>query len=89
MNTVEQEYRIRLLDATLRDGGFGLEDAYKNRIADVGFAAKIREHILLDTQKAKFDIIEIGSLERNGKDNRRFENYETIEEISANIPNKN
>ncbi len=82
--------RIQLLDATLRDGGFGLEDAQKNEIADIGFKPAMRQRLINDFQKSKMEIIELGGLEQSGIDKRKFEIYETIEEISNNIPpNKN
>lgn len=78
--------RIQLLEATLRDGGFCLEDAYKNDIADVGYTERIRKSIIEDFCKTGIEIIELGALEESGKDKRRFEIYDSMEELSKNIP---
>lgn len=77
---------IEVLDTTLRDGGLGLEDAYKNGIQDRRFTQELRECIIKDLHQSKIEIIELGALERSGKDNRGFEIYETLEELSSNIP---
>ena len=83
---MSENRRIQLLDATLRDGGFGLEDDKKNEIADVGFTPAMRQRLINDFYKSKMEIIELGGLEQTGEDKRKFEIYETIEEISNNIP---
>ena len=79
-------HRIRLLDTTLRDGGLGLEDAYKNGIANRGYNEDLREQLVNQLRRSNIDIIELGSLEKTNQDNRRFEIYETIEDISKNMP---
>lgn len=77
---------IQILDCTLRDGGLGLEDAEKNKIASVYFdEADICETAEFLT-KAKIDIIELGSIEITEDDRQHFAIYQNIEKISQKIP---
>ena len=46
--------QVQLLDCTLRDGGLGLEDAYKNKISNVGFSEFDSKKIIEFLNKAKF-----------------------------------
>lgn len=80
------ENRIKILDCTLRDGGLGLEDAYKNRITDIGFTKKDREEIAYNLSNANLDIIELGSIEITEDDRTKYAIYQNIESISKVMP---
>ncbi len=81
--------RIQILDCTLRDGGLGLEDGFISGISDVRFSKEDRTDIALHLAKSDADIIEIGSLEISGSDKTGFAIYQSIEEASAVMPQKN
>lgn len=78
--------KIQVLDCTLRDGGLGLEDAYKNGVADVKFDYNHRRQIADALTKAKIDIIELGSIEITEDDRTGYAIYPSIEAISKEIP---
>lgn len=78
--------RIRILDCTLRDGGLGLEDAYKNKIADVGFSLTDIDTVIGALQNSKVDIIELGSIEITQDDRQKFAIYQNVQELSQKIP---
>ena len=80
--------RIQLLDCTLRDGGLGLEDAYKNQIADVGFTNQNTHEIAKNLKDADIDIVELGSIEISEEDKTRFAIYPNVEAVSEQIPVK-
>lgn len=78
--------RVQILDCTLRDGGLGLEDAYKNNLSKICFNEEdidaITEHLIA----SKVDIIELGSIEISAEDKRKFAIYQNVESISKKIP---
>lgn len=78
--------RIQLLDCTLRDGGLGLEDAFKNQIVDMGFSMDDMDRMIEHLSKSNIDIIEIGSIELSNDDKRRFVIYQDIKSISEKKP---
>lgn len=78
---------IQILDCTLRDGGLGLEDAEKNKIASVYFNGEDIKETADCLTKAKIDIIELGSLEITQDDRKKFAIYPSVESISVTIPN--
>lgn len=81
-----QTNRIQVLDCTLRDGGLGLEDAYKNQLADLGFSETDFHAMTEHLNDSHIDIIELGSIEITEDDRRRFGIYQSIEAISEKIP---
>lgn len=78
--------KIKILDCTLRDGGLGLEDAYKNNISSVGFNAEDIDRVTLFLRDSKIDIVELGSIEETEEDKTRFAIYQDVESVSKNIP---
>ena len=74
---------IKLLDCTLRDGGLGLEDAFINNLADIGFSKKDYSSTLDNLQKSNIDIIELGSIEITSDDRRRFAIFRDVESLST------
>lgn len=79
---------IQLLDCTLRDGGQGLEDLYKNGVNTKGFTENEKEQIIKSLSQSKVDIIELGCMAENEKDFSRFGIYHNIEELSCYVPKK-
>lgn len=90
----KMEKNILLLDCTLRDGGFCLEDIAKNapppyfshthtkKVFDSHSLNKIAQHLA----SSNIDIIELGGIERSKEDKRCFAIYQSIEDISEVIP---
>lgn len=78
--------QIKLLDATLRDGGLGLEDAWENNFSDDLFDEPTIKKIINLLKESKVDIIELGTIEISDDDKRQFAIYQNIETISAMIP---
>lgn len=85
----QNDEQIKLLDCTLRDGGFALEDAIKNHIPTDVFSElqlkTVTEHLL----NTGIDIIEVGSIEKTQHSKKEFAIYQSIEEISSILPQKN
>lgn len=77
---------IQLLDCTLRDGGLGLEDAYKNGISDTRFQKVDYLNIIDHLRDSNIDIVELGSIEITSDDRTGFGIYQDVESISKLIP---
>lgn len=77
---------IQLLDATLRDGGQGLEDLSKNGFADKIFTEETKYAIIDSLGKSKIDIIEIGTMGPSVDDKSRFAIYQNVEDLSKYLP---
>lgn len=82
------ETRIKLLECTLRDGGFRLEDAESNGEPVQHFDLKKTGKIIDCLCASGADIIELGAVEIHDRDMRDFSMYRSIEEISGVIPAK-
>lgn len=80
--------KIKLLDCTLRDGGFALEDAQKNNIETDIFSADKRKYIAEKITDSEVEIIELGAIEVTSSDRKGFAIYQDIESISAVMPTK-
>ncbi|MGN0666762.1 MAG: hypothetical protein ACI4KF_09580 [Huintestinicola sp.] len=80
--------QIKLLDCTLRDGGFALEDAEKNNISAGTFSEDDRNHIAQKMTESGAEIIELGAIEVTPSDRKGFAIYPDIESISAVMPPK-
>lgn len=78
--------RIQILECTLRDGGLGLEDAYKNGISNISFTKKQIIDSINHLTNSNLDIIELGSIEITDDDRTRFGIYQNVEEVSKLIP---
>ncbi len=78
--------RTQILDCTLRDGGLGLEDVYKNKIADIGFSEEDRVRIAESLRDSNLDIIELGSIEISNDDKTRFAIYQDVVSLSRMLP---
>lgn len=78
----------QILDCTLRDGGLGLEDAYKNGITDTRFRKDDYLKIITHLRDSRLDIIELGSIEIIPDDRTGFGIYPDVEHISELMPEK-
>lgn len=79
---------IKVLDCTLRDGGFALEDAVKNNIKTEQFGYKEREYLARHIVNSGVEIIEIGAIEVTPEDKRGFAIYQDMQGISSVMPQK-
>lgn len=75
---MSRKKNVKILDCTLRDGGFCLEDAFKYGIETEGFSDDIIQFICDKLIESNLDYIEIGAVELSNKD-------KTIYGIKKNI----
>lgn len=80
------EKTIQLLDATIRDGGLGFEDAAKNGLAALRFEEETLRRMVDCMRRSRVDIVELGSIERSEEDKRGFGIFQSIQDISRLIP---
>ncbi|MBB2182849.1 hypothetical protein H0486_08170 [Lachnospiraceae bacterium MD1] len=80
--------RIKILDCTLRDGGFALEDADKNGAETKTFQRGDRDKIANYIVESNVEIVELGAIEVSDCDKKGFAIYQNMEEISSIIPHK-
>lgn len=79
---------IYLLDATLRDGGQGLEDLHKNGFSDKIFSEEAKHSTIESLGNSNVDIIEIGTMGPSVDDKSKFAIYQNVEELSKYLPEK-
>ncbi len=77
---------IKLLDCTLRDGGQGLEAAYRTEISKVKFTNEIIRNSIAHLVKSNIEIVELGYIEKSHFEGHPFSNHFSIEEVSKFIP---
>ena len=80
---------IQLLDCTLRDGGFGLEDAYYKKLSNLKFSLEDIDIVANQISNANVDIVEIGAIEISKEDKTEFAIYQKLEDISKKTPKTN
>lgn len=79
---------IYLLDCTLRDGGFALEDSVNYVKSFKVFTKEQQQEIIKNLTFAEVDYIEIGAVEpKKDMEKTGFAIYHSIEDISKNIQN--
>jgi 4-hydroxy 2-oxovalerate aldolase len=78
--------RIQILDCTLRDGGFGLEDANISSGSGLVFSEKDIAGVSLNLSRSNIDIVEIGSIEITRDNKEGMAIYQDLESISDKIP---
>ena len=78
--------KINLLDCTLRDGGFALEDLAKNNQKFLEFDSQMLMQMIAHLKNANVNIIEVGSIEITSEDKRKFAIYQNVEDVSTLIP---
>ena len=79
---------IQLLDCTLRDGGQGLEDNVKNKLADVYFNIKDIEIITNLLAESDIDIVELGCMDPAPGNKKGFSIEHNVVDISKRKPKK-
>ena len=77
---------IKLLECTLRDGGFALEDAVKNKLSDLEFSQDDIRQTIVNLINSRADIVELGAVEISEQPKTGFAIYQNIEEISKTMP---
>jgi len=83
---MKKEKRIKLLDCTLRDGGFALEDVFNYDKNIKQFDDCVQKQIASELTSANIDIVEIGAVEISENNKQGFAIFQNIEEISKMIP---
>lgn len=78
--------KILLLDATLRDGGQGLEDGYKNQFYDSRFGSELISDTVAKLVSSDIDIVELGAIGPSIDDRSMFSIYQNIEDLSKTLP---
>lgn len=78
--------RVKLLDATLRDGGQGLDDLYNNNFSDKFFTEENKQKIINLLGQSNVDVIELGAMGQSDDDKSKFAIYQNIEELSKYLP---
>ena len=77
---------IRLLDATLRDGGQGLDDLFNNHFSDKYYSEENKHHIIDLLGQSDVEIIELGAMGPSLDDKSKFAIYQNVEELSQYLP---
>lgn len=77
---------VQVLDCTLRDGGFALEDMAKSGHVVSQFAPSVINDIINHLRDSRIDIIEVGSIEISLEDKSGFAIYQNLESVSKLIP---
>ena len=79
---------ISILDATLRDGGQGLEDLYNNGFSSKFFSEDAKLKIINLLESSNVEFIELGAIGPSDDDKSKFAIYQKIEDLSKYIPSK-
>lgn len=77
---------ISILDATLRDGGQGLEDLYSNGFTNKYYTIENKQKLINLLSDSNVEIIELGAIGPSSDDKSKFAIYQNIEELSKYIP---
>lgn len=77
---------VRLLDATLRDGGQGLDDLYNNHFSDKFYSEENKHRIIDLLSHSNVDLIELGAMGPSVDDKSKFAIYQNVEELSKYLP---
>jgi 4-hydroxy 2-oxovalerate aldolase len=78
---------VKILDCTLRDGGYLLESIFGKDSAP-RFGCKNIKKIATHLSKANLDIVEIGGISTSVQDKSEISVFKTVEALSKNIPAK-
>ncbi len=78
--------QIQLLDCTLRDGGQGLEAAFRAGISKATFTEETIRNSIDHLTKTDIEIIELGYIEKSSFSGHPFANHFTVDEVSAFLP---
>lgn len=80
--------KILLLDATLRDGGQGLEDLFNNGFSDKEFMDDSKREIIKYLENSNVEVIELGAMGPSKDDKSKFAIYQNVEDLSKFLPEK-
>lgn len=78
--------KIYVLDATLRDGGQGLDDLFNNGFSDRFFTNDVKRKIISLLEDSMVEIIELGAMGLSEDDKRKFSIYQNVEDLSKFLP---
>lgn len=78
--------KVYLLDATIRDGGQGLEAGFKSDLYPDVFNDKIIKSIIDLEVESNVDMVELGCMAPSDEDEKKFAIYQNIEELSKTMP---
>lgn len=79
---------ISILDATLRDGGQGLDDLFNNGFTDKCFTDEKKRRLISLLEDSNVEIIELGSMGPSADDKSKFAIYQNVEDLSKFLPAK-
>lgn len=82
---MDKKNNVQILEATLREGGLGLEDSYKGGYATDVLSQDFINGVRKSLIHSGVDIIELGSIHPSTEDDRRFAIYHNVEEISETL----
>ncbi len=78
--------KVSLLDATLRDGGQGLDDLFNNGFSDKFYSEEVKHKIIDSLSESGVELIELGAMGPSEDDKSKFSIYQNIEELSQYLP---
>lgn len=78
--------KVRLLDATLRDGGQGLDDLFNNGFSDKFYSEEAKHKIIDSLGESGVELIELGAMGPSVDDKSKFAIYQNVEELSQYLP---
>lgn len=78
--------KVLLLDATLRDGGQGLDDLFNNGFSDTYYTEDVKQKMIKLLGQSHVDIIELGAMGPSKDDKRKFAIYQNVEDLSVYMP---
>lgn len=79
---------ISILDATLRDGGQGLDDLFNNGFSDKFYSESAKHEIIDYLGESGIEFIELGTMGPSVDDKSKFAIYQNVEELSQYLPKK-
>ena len=78
--------KVNLLDATLRDGGQGLDDLFNNGFSDKFYSEETKHKIIDSLGESGVELIELGAMGPSVDDKSKFAIYQNVEELSKYLP---
>lgn len=79
---------VKLLDATLRDGGQGLDDLFNNGFSEKYYTEEVKHRVIDLLGDSEVDIIELGAMGPSKDDKSKFAIYQNVEDLSKYLPEK-
>ena len=77
--------RIKILDCTLRDGGYALEHKVNKNLPVKTFTRQERIDFIKRIAASNIDIIELGTVQKTQEDKRDLAIYPSIEDLSNEL----